>query len=57
MFKDICYRQGAQYCPICSPSGRIYYGLQTGYLEDKKQSFLSMLLFTMKFLRIFFRMH
>ena len=24
--KDICYRLGAQFCSVCSPSGLIYYG-------------------------------
>ena len=24
--KDICYKLGAQFCSVCSPSGLIYYG-------------------------------
>ena len=55
MFEDICCRQDAQFCSICSTSGLIYYGLQTVMwrAETMRDFFLLILLFTMKFLRIF----
>ena len=55
MFEDICCRQDAQFYSICSTSGLICCGLQTVMWrpETMGEFFLLILLFTIKFLRIF----
>ena len=58
MFEDICFKQGAQFRSARSSSGLIYYGPANGHLEDRYHArFTLLLLFTMKFFYIFFRIN
>ena len=58
MFEDICFKQGTQFRSARSPSGLIYYGAANGHLEDRYHArFTLLLLFTMKFLYVFFRIN
>ena len=58
MFEDICFKQGTQFRSARSPSGLIYYGPANGHLEDRYHArFTLLLLFTMKFFYVFFRIN
>ena len=58
MFEDICFKQGTQFRSARSPSGLIYYGPANGHLEDRYHArFTLLLLFTMKFYYVFFRIN
>ena len=58
MFEDICFKQGTQFRSAHSSSGLIYYGPANGHLEDRYHArFTLLLLFTMKFFYIFFRIN
>ena len=58
MFEDICFKQGTQFRSARSSSGLIYYGSANGHLEDRYHTrFTLLLLFTMKFFYIFFRIN
>ena len=56
IFKDVCCKQGAQFCFVLPPVVWFTVDLQTGHLEDRDHVLIILqLLFAMKFFRIFFR--
>ena len=59
MFEDICCRQDAQFCSICSTSGLIYYGLQTAMwrAETMRDFFFINIIIYYEVFTHFFRMH
>ena len=57
VFKHICFKQGNHFCSACSSSCLFTMDLQTGHLEDRDHARIILLLFTMKFFCIFFRIN
>ena len=57
IFKDIRYKQNAQYCSICSSNDLICYLLwQTSHLEDRDHARIA-IIYNEVFTYFFFRMH
>ena len=58
IFKDICFKQGAQFCSARSSVVWFTMDLQTSHLENRYHArVILLLLFTMKVFRIFFQIN